>query len=758
MQVIEYLYSQVKAMKFNFSHIFTCTLLCLANAITAQVDSINTSEPEADWAKDLLRAHNYWSKPIPDRSEITNTKDWKWEFIGPDVQPAELNPGGKAIPAYSAGRGNGTGRINYIYIHPTKQERLWACSPTGGLWYTKNGGAKWLTGGTDKLPISGASSVAVNLKKPKQWVVSIGDGDDQFMFSNGLWRTYNNGKTYENINGTNPSTALPFGKNDDTGYISEVVCSPANFNMLFTATSKGFWMCGDASKKAEKKWKRIAEGNFYDIEIIDRNDPELDIIIAAGEKFLISYDGAMNWEQLTLPLIENADQYKFLRLSVEYSPAMPNFVYVGITNSERWESSPQGEAELYLLDLKTKDWKFVRSLRDDMCNLIHTRARAFGVSPTDPNVILVGNVQPLYRSTDGGLSFSKIEKNQMHDDCHHIAFAPDGNTVWATHDGGVSVSYDSGLTFKPMDNGIGAANVFGVSTAQTKETQVIYGGYDVGANMLRNGKWWHVFWGDGFQTITHPEKPEIMFATAQNGQIVGSADGESFEQGKNPNAKTEWHSWIKMHPKVHSTIYCAGAQLKRSNDLGAKWETILDVKKLDNTLANAFKFYLSEDYPNVMYAYIFDEKTRVNPQIWRTKNLLETDPNNIVWEKVGTPHEGWIMNIVVDPASPDRFYVLYNYTETTHKLWYYDGKTYTDVTTNLGSAKCESMVLQRGDNARMYIGSNFGVFTKTKHESEWTLLLGLPGTYISSLDINYTTGKLVVGTFGRGVWQGNLLD
>jgi hypothetical protein len=267
-----------------------------------------------------------------------------------------------------------------------------------------------------------------------------------------------------------------------------------------------------------------------------------------------------------------------------------------------------------------------------------------------------------------------------------------------------------------------------------------------------------VFWGDGFQTITHPEKPEVMFATAQNGQMAGSTDGENFDQGKNPNAKTEWHTWIRMHPKVHSTIYCAGAQLKRSNDLGTKWETILDVKKLDNGLANVYRFFLSDEHPNVMYAYIFDERTRVNPQIWRTKNLLETEASKITWEKVADPHEGWIMNIVVDPSSPDKFFLLYNNTDNTHKLWYFDGERYTDESANLGTSKCESMIMQRGYNARLYIGSNYGVFTKTKFEKEWTLLLGLPGTYIPSLDINYATGKLIVGTFGRGIWQADLLD
>jgi hypothetical protein len=67
------------------------------------------------------------------------------------------------------------------------------------------------------------------------------------------------------------------------------------------------------------------------------------------------------------------------------------------------------------------------------------------------------------------------------------------------------------------------------------------------------------------------------------------------------------------------------------------------------------------------------------------------------------------------------------------------------------------MVLQKGPDKRLYIGTNQGVFTRKQSESQWTLLAGLPGTYIKSLDINYAASKLVVGTHGRGIWWGDLI-
>jgi hypothetical protein len=66
-------------------------------------------------------------------------------------------------------------------------------------------------------------------------------------------------------------------------------------------------------------------------------------------------------------------------------------------------------------------------------------------------------------------------------------------------------------------------------------------------------------------------------------------------------------------------------------------------------------------------------------------------------------------------------------------------------------------VLQRGPEKRLYLGSNYGIFTRRFGESQWTLMKGLPGVQIKSMAINNTANKLVIGTFGRGVWWGDLI-
>lgn len=684
-------------------------------------------------------------------------REWNWSFVGPDVQPAELNPGGSAIPAYAVNRGNGTGRINFLLIDPNDQRRVWACSPTGGLWHSADEGATWQISGTDALPVSGTSSVTIHPRRKNTWALATGDGDDVFQYTDGVWRTRNGGKKWENINGGLRNHQLPFGGADYHSYIGKVAACPLDFNFMVVASSKGLFVSRNAGGPVSRiRWDKIADGYFYDVEFLVEGRSFT--VFAAGNRF---FKGAANgtlWTALPLPDYPAAE-YPFLRLSIELSPDAPGQVFAGVTCSEGITQRPAGDGTFQVFDIASEQWTLVRSLRKEMSNLITTRARAIAVNPKDHLHVLTTNVQPVYYSHDGGKTFEKVDRGQMHDDVHHIAFAPDGKTVWASHDGGVSYSTDSGLHWKNRDSGIGAANVFGLSVAQTEELQALYGGYDTGGNLLHKGKWYHVSWGDGFETIIHPKNPGIMFTTKQNGGIDKCAGALNFDQSSSaPGTRTEWHTWIRMHPENHNVLFCAGSSLMRSRDLGATWESIFDCASMGSQLKNVFRFYLAHDHPGVMYAYVLTTSAE-NPEIWRTFNVNAEDAANIMWEKLpDVPVSGWISAILADPQDPHRCWISFTRREFEGKVWYYNGTGYVDETRNLGAAMVDAGIMTKGSSRRLYLGTQQGIYTRGWADTSWTLLDGLPGTAIKSLDINYVTRELFVGTFGRGIWRGPLFE
>ncbi len=694
----------------------------------------------------------------PNVRAINKALDWEWQFMGPASIPVQLNVGGRALPQYALNRGNGTGRINYLVQHPKKHDLLWACSPTGGVWHSKDHGESWAIAGTDALPISGVSSVAPDARKENRWWIATGDGDDFFQYSDGVWLTENSGGTYTNINGSGEER-LPYGFVNDIGaQISEVVSNPKRPRQLFVAGNRGLFTSADARKADDVKWTKCFDGYFYDVTIINKKRRSRDVIIASGDKLVRSTDGGKTWKQASQPPWEPITKFPFVRMVVSPLNIDQSLMYVTVTCAVSAYQTGTGEAGLFTYNFNEDKWTFISSLKKQAGNMLTSRARAIATNPRNRNELICGNVQPLFKSTNGGVDFKRVEKNQMHDDCHHIVYSLKDNRIWATHDGGVSVSMDNGNTWTPSDVGIGAANIFGISTSQTVQPQFLYGGYDTGGNLYRDSVWYHVSWGDGFETIIHPNNSDVMFSTMQNGNLQRSINGDSFDTGKNPSgAKSEWHTWIRMHPVNNNLVFCSGARLQRSSDMGDSWQTIFDAPKTSSALYNVYRFFLSEDHPGVMYAYVLDT-TRINPQIWRTYNVTAENPEDIKWSKVqDIPVQGWIMSIQVDPSDPNKFYLLYNSGAEKGKFWYFDGTQYVDQTANLNNFICESMVLQKGPEKRLYIGSNAGVFTRRENESQWTLLKGLPGTQIKSLAINYAAQKLVVGTYGRGVWWGDLV-
>ncbi|MDP4828411.1 MAG: hypothetical protein NWR73_12035 [Flavobacteriales bacterium] len=685
--------------------------------------------------------------------------DWKWTEVGPSQQPIELNPGGSAIPAYALNRGNGTGRINYLYVDPVIEGRVFACSPTGGLFVTENNGETWRNAGTDQLPVSGVSSIAVNPLNPQQWLISTGDGDDKFMFSDGVWRTSDNGKSWENINGQkNGRAILPSERQESLLYIAEIVAHPCDFNRVFAATSEGLYATDNALDIPEKvRWKKIAPSFFYDILILPENPA---VVIAGGERFFVSNDCGASWDEHEAPNYKDAAKFPFRRLTLQASTSDPNLVWVGVSCAEKFSQSPLGAAELQTYNIKTRSWKFVRSLNEQMNNLTTTRGRAFVVSPVDEKIIMVANVQPIYRSIDGGVKFERIDANQMHDDVHHILFEQNGTTVWASHDGGVSRSTDGGITWYNRDFGIGVSNVFGLDVAQSDTLKVLFGAYDTGCTLGTDMGWYHATWGDGFETIIDPKDAMVMYTSKQNGILNRSDDGGlTFEKVVSPRAtRSDWHTWIRCHPKRTEVLFCAGDKLMRSFDKGAKWDPILDVKAVCENCVNVYKFFLSESNPNVMYAYVLDE-SKVNPLLFRTNNLLTPNPEDVKWTEVARiPRPGWLSAIVIDPDNPLQFWLAYKDADPDGKLYRFNGDRYIDISRNLGWAVINALVLDDKDNERLYIGTNHGVFTRNRLEYDFTLMNGLPGTWVRSMVINEVTRELFIGTHGRGVWRGSLLN
>ncbi|HXB12145.1 MAG TPA: hypothetical protein VNZ45_09185, partial [Bacteroidia bacterium] len=91
------------------------------------------------------------------RAEHRASAACNWTYVG--------NPN---VPQYG-----GDGRIDRLIFYPGNTNIIYACSPSGGLWKTNNGGTTWATN-TDQFENLGIGDMAINPLKPS--IMYLGTG------------------------------------------------------------------------------------------------------------------------------------------------------------------------------------------------------------------------------------------------------------------------------------------------------------------------------------------------------------------------------------------------------------------------------------------------------------------------------------------------------------------------------------------------------------------------------------------------------
>ena len=153
------------------------------------------------------------------------------------------------------------------------------------------------------------------------------------------------------------------------------------------------------------------------------------------------------------------------------------------------------------------------------------------VDPHRPDIIYSVNTN-LDRSTDGGKTWTQTgwEQTGMHVDHHVVKFDPgDQNHILIGNDGGLYETYDEGNTFRFFAN-IPVTQYYRVSVDNARPFYHVCGGAQdnwshCGPSRtmnrwgIRTSDWYVIGGGDGFQTRSDPEEPNIVYATSQDGNI-----------------------------------------------------------------------------------------------------------------------------------------------------------------------------------------------------------------------------------------------
>jgi photosystem II stability/assembly factor-like uncharacterized protein len=293
----------------------------------------------------------------------------------------------------------------------------------GGVWRSNDAGRTWKPI-FDGAGIASIGAIAVAPSNPQIIYVGTGEADmrSDISYGDGMYKSADSGKTWTHIG------------LQDSRQIARILVDPRDPEKVFVAAlghaygpnpERGVYY----SKDGGKKWKRVL---FH-----DENTGAIDLAFEPGNPKTIfaallqtrrppwniyppskgpgtglyrSKDGGEHWEQLNGHGLPNEE---LGRMGIAFAPSNPRRIYL-IADAK--------EGGLYRSDDSGENWQRVS---DD--KRIWGRGWYFcevSVDPKNPDTVYVPNTG-LYRSRDGGRTFTVIKGAPGGDDYHQLWIDPD---------------------------------------------------------------------------------------------------------------------------------------------------------------------------------------------------------------------------------------------------------------------------------------------------------------------------------------------
>jgi photosystem II stability/assembly factor-like uncharacterized protein len=664
-------------------------------------------------------------KALKQKSETKLSAQAEWKHVGP-----------KDIP-----QGGGAGRINCIQLHPLNPSLIWAGAAAGGAWKSTDMGRSW-SSSTDNLLSIGVSDIAIEPTDINTVYLATGDDDLGTTYTIGVMKSTDGGQTWR-------ETGLKYTTNV-TAQIYRLLTHPKINGRLWAATSGGLFYSADAGTT----WTKKSDRQFRDLEI--RTDNPNILFGCQGNIIYRSTDGGDNWVQSSTNIPNTIG-----RISIAISPVNQDYIYALCSDNAK----NTGFGGVYRSIDGGKTWVLRSSTPNVLGGSVDgsdNRGQGWydltiACSYSNANSVIIGGIN-VWRSTDGANSwlisahwYGDRGTPYVHADIHDLDFHPAvANLVIAGCDGGVFSSSNSGQTWQDLSNGLEIMQFYHISTSQTANEVYMGGAQDNGTNRFISSQWSQVLGGDGMKCLVSFSNPNFVYGAIQNGYINRSTDGGNNFQGViNPDITKEGGRWVTpyvFNPNNAAIMYAGFANVWRSTNSGASgtWTKITDFPS-NSSLMKIIAVAPSK--PTTIVA--INDAT-----IYITRN------GGTTWETITTPTgagpiERWTFSTDDDQkawftVSGFRADKVYKTTD--------GGQTWTNVSKGLPPIPTKAIVYEKNSPERLYIGNDLGVYYTDSTSDGWIEYSdGLPNTIVSDLEINYTTRKLVAGTYGRGLWTGNLV-
>jgi photosystem II stability/assembly factor-like uncharacterized protein len=417
------------------------------------------------------------------------------------------------------------------------------------------------------------------------------------------------------------------------------------------------------------------------------------------------------------------------------------------------------------------------------------------VDPKDVNrVYIMGSNRGVYISDDGARNFTEVF-SEVHGEDHILWIDPESpNHMVVGGDGGVSISYDRGMTWLFRIN-LPIGQFYNISV-NNRDPFTVCGG------LQDNGSWctpasskmsygisfkdaYNVGGGDGMHAAFDGDG--TLLVSSQNG-VTGRVDVDTMERqsigpvqpeekpipGK-PGYRWYWSTPLIVSSHDSNTLYTAADAVFRSDDRGVRWKPIspdltakIDREKLEMMGApvplsalsrhdgqtNFSAITVIAESPldgKILYTGADDgtiQGTRDGGQHWNnlTKNVRGLPPMLNVSGIVASKYAAGRVYLTVDGHFNDDYHAYVFASEDYGQSWNLIANGLPETSVHRireHPAKAEMLV----------VGTEMGVYGTFDRGGHWTSLnSNMPPVPVDDLLFQEGSHALVLGTHGRAIW------
>lgn len=636
-------------------------------------------------------------------------------------------PGLQSIARWSPiGPFNVGGRIRSLAVHPTDGKTLWCAAADGGVWKSTNSGNSW-TAMMDFENSIAMGAIAVDEQNPS--VLYAGTGE---MSSNldaysgaGMYKSIDGGASWQGIGLTT------------VGAFSRIVVHPANSSLILAGATKnnsGLYRSSDAGLT----WERTFTEGVSDVTVNPANESEVWVGTMAKGVYK-SADGGRTFVASNNGLgVANLG-----RTSVQIARSNPSILYALVDETLGAGASVSHYSRIYKSTNKGSSWTLQLDNTPNFLNLGNAQGwynNAIGVDPANPDIVMGLGIS-MVRSGNGGSSWSH-QSGFIHPDNHCIEFdRANPGVVYVGNDGGVYRSVDGGQSWTFRSAGLAVTQFYDFAIDQRSPATSMGGSQDNGT-MTTSGSF--ISGGDGGYCFFDPNNSNTLYTSSQNAAFYrfDNGSGTQVQTGLDPTEQNDmWIAPWTIDKTDPNSLYCALRTIYRSFNRGDEWVptnakfaglgSAIEVSTVNNEVV-----WAGSDRGEI-------KVTTDGGATWQDRTSAPGAPGRAITDFAPSPSDAGAVYMTASG-----FFTKHVFKSTDY------GASWIAIDNGLPDIPFNAIALHPDDANIIYVGSDIGVFITVDAGVTWASYSnGLPRAAVVDLEVHQSSNKLRAATHGRSIWE-----